>query len=350
MAEVLHVFDLMEGQWPKTKSGTFAIFGNDWFLRHRAIDKVVEHTGVDQDAVRARNGDETGWREVHDDLASRSLFDDTGNRLTILNSADGFVTKHRTQLERWAETTGDDATLVLEVDSFPANTKLYKLILEHGTIIRCSPPIKARTKDTVDEKGVQAWILSWGKRQHSIQLSVPQANVMIERIGFIFGLLDTELAKLALFAGEDGKVSDAIVHDLVGGWRTKTVWEVADQIAEGHVSQAMEQLDRLFASGQNAIGIFAQLSWYFRRFGMAAHCIEQAERYGKRPVIGEALEQSGFHRYAVGDAEKKLRRIGRERAKKLLPWLRKMDLELKGTHSQESRARGAVEEFVLRFA
>ncbi len=106
-------------------------------------------------------------------------------------------------------------------------------------------------------------------------------NVMIERIGFVFGLLDTELAKLALFAGEDGKVSDAIVHELVGGWRTKTVWEVADQIADGKVASAMEQLDRLFASGQNAIGIFAQLSWYFRRYGMAAHCIEQAERFGK---------------------------------------------------------------------
>ena len=42
----------------------------------------------------------------------------------------------------------------------------------------------------------------------------------------------------------------------------------------------MEQLDRLLASGQNAIGISAQLSWYFRRFGMAAHLIEQSEHIG----------------------------------------------------------------------
>jgi DNA polymerase III subunit delta len=350
MPEVLHVFDLMEGQLPKTKTGTFAIFGNDWFLRHRAIDKVVQNSGVDEAAVRARNGDDLGWRDVHDDLASRSLFDDAGNRLTIINSADSFLAKHRSQLERWAETTSEDATLILELDSFPANTKLYKLILDHGTVIRCSPPIKARSKDTVDEKAIQAWILSWGKRQHSVQLSIPQANIMIERIGFVFGLLDTELAKLALFADEGGKVSDVMVHELVGGWRTKTVWEVADQIADGKIAIAMEQLDRLFASGQNAIGIFAQLSWYFRRYGMAAHCIEQAERIGKKPVIGEALEQAGFYRYVIGDAEQKLRRIGRVRAKQLLPWLRQMDLELKGSHSQENRARMAVEAFVLRFA
>ena len=350
MPEVLHVFDLMEGQLPKTKSGTFAIFGNDWFLRHRAIDKIVQNSGVDGAAVRTRNGDDVAWRDVHDDLASRSLFDDDGHRLTIVNSADSFLSKHRSQLERWAETTSEDAMLILELDSFPANTKLYKLILEHGTVIRCSPPIKARSKDTVDEKAIQAWILSWGKRQHSVQLSVPQANVMIERIGFVFGLLDTELAKLALFAGEGGKVSDAIVHELVGGWRTKTVWEVADQIADGKIAIAMEQLDRLFASGQNAIGIFAQLSWYFRRYGMAAHCIEQAERFGKKPAIAEALEQAGFYRYVIGDAEQKLRRIGRARAKQLLPWLREMDLELKGSHSQENRARMAVEAFVLRFA
>ncbi len=240
--------------------------------------------------------------------------------------------------------------MILELDSLAANTKIYKLIVERGLAVKCSAPIKARSKDAIDEKAVQSWLIAWGKRQHSVQLSIPQADIMLERIGAVFGLLDTELAKLALFAQSDGKVSDAIVHELVGGWRTKTVWEIADQIADGKIAKALEQLDRLFAGGQNAFGVMAQLSWYFRRFGLAAHSIEQAERFGRKPAIGDALEQSGFYRYVLADAEQKLRRIGRPRARQLLNWLRDLDLELKGSHSQEDRARLAIEEFVMRFA
>jgi DNA polymerase-3 subunit delta len=350
MSEVAHVFDWMEHRKPKLGRGTIAVFGNDWFLRHQALKILIEATGVDQAAVKNRDGDEIKWRDVHDDLASRSLFDDGGLRVTVVQQADDFVAKNRVQLEKWAESASDDALLILEMDSLPANTKLYKQIADKGTVVKCSAPIKARSKDTVDEKAVQAWLLGWGKRQHGVQLSIPQADVLLERIGFIFGLLDTELAKLALFAGPDQKIENAIVHELVGGWRTKTVWEIADQIADGKIATAMEQLDRLFAGGQNAVGIMAQLSWYFRRFGMAAHCIEQAERFGKRPVIGEALQQAGFYPYVLADAEKKLRRIGRVRAKQLLTWLRELDLQLKGSHSQDNRARSAVEQFVLRLA
>ncbi len=70
-----------------------AVFGNDWFLRHHALRILIDATQVDQDAVRTRQGDETKWRDVHDDLASRSLFDEGGQRLTIIHGADTFVSQ-----------------------------------------------------------------------------------------------------------------------------------------------------------------------------------------------------------------------------------------------------------------
>lgn len=350
MADVLHVFDLLEGKPPHRLGASVALFGSDWFLRHRALDSLIKHSKISMDAVRKREGDQSTWRDIHDDLATRSLFDDGGPRITILREADSFVSKNRASLERWAETSTGDATLILELDSLPGNTKLYKLILKHGTVIQCSAPLKKGSRDTPDDRALQKWLIQWGKNNHAISLSIKQANVMVDRIGPVFGLLDSELAKIALFADAKGGVSDEIVHELVGGWRTKTAWEIADSIADGKIAVALEQLDRLLASGQNAIGLSAQLSWYFRRFGVAAHLIEQAERFGRKPIMTTSLEQAGFYRYSIQDAERHLRRIGRDRARQILAWLKDLDIRLKGSHSQEDRARMALEEFVLRLA
>jgi DNA polymerase-3 subunit delta len=311
---------------------------------------MISASGVPGEAVRSRDASSTTWRELHDDLASRSLFDDDGARVVVVNEADDFVSKNRPSLEKWVEGPSPQAFLILRVQTFPATTKLYKGVAASGLIVKCSPPIKARTKDTIDDKAVGEWLIAWGSKKHGVKLSDQQATLMVERIGAIFGLLDTELAKLALFADEQGQVSDAIVRELVGGWRTKTIWEIADQIAAGNASFALEQLDRLFASGQNAFAIMAQLSWYFRRFGLAAHLIEQAELSNAKPSLSQALEQAGFNFYAVKDAEKNLRRIGRQRAKLLLGWLKQIDLKMKGSHSTDSKGRMAIEEFIAKLA
>lgn len=198
MAEVLHAFELFEGQSPGKIAGSVSLYGTDPFLRSQALTKLLQQTKVADHAIRKRDGDQTTWRDIHDDLATRSLFDEAGPRFTIIRSADSFVTKNRAALERWAESSVVNATLVLELDSFPGNTKLYKLIQKQGTLVQCSVPIKKGSRDTPDDKAIQKWLIQWGKSHHSVTLSVKQANVMVDRIGAVFGLIDTELAKIAL--------------------------------------------------------------------------------------------------------------------------------------------------------
>jgi DNA polymerase III subunit delta len=137
---------------------------------------------------------------------------------------------------------------------------------------------------------------------------------------------------------------------MVGGWRTQTIWKIVELIASGRAAEAIEQQDRLFTGGQNALGIFAPLSWSMRRFGVAAHLVEQAERNGTRVALPLALEKAGFRKNEIKQAETQLRRIGRQRGKKLLEWLLELELKLKGSHSNEHLAKFALEEFILRLA
>lgn len=353
MPDSRHVFEVLDKpEIIASVPSTVVVFGADSFLKQHAIESILERSGCDRSSVKKIEGELAAWRDIHDALATRSLFDDDGKRVSVVKDADSFVSKNRTPLEKWSERSSEkgseDATLLLELNSFPGNTKLYKLVLKQGLIVDCNPPLKPRAKTNLDETAIQKWIIKWGKGHHAVQLTTQQANILVERVGAVFGLLDCELAKLALFADAQQHVSDAHVKEMVGGWRTKTAWEIADSIAEGRIHHAMEQIDRLMISGQNAIGLSAQLSWSFRRFGLAAHVVEQQERYGGKVALNRALEQAGFRVYEVDDAARRLRRIGRARAKLILPWLKDLDMKLKGSHSVEDRSRFALEEFVMR--
>jgi len=344
----IHAFEFLETTPVAPLPPIVACFGSDDFLRRLALQRWVQCSKLNPETVRAFDGETDNWREVHDELATRSLFDAAGERVVVVRNGDKFVTKNREALERWAESFAPDSCLLIEVQTFPATTKLYKLISKNGMLVNCTPPQKSSWGNPPDEKAMQKWIGTWANSKHSLQLSAKQCLLIVERIGAVCGLIDCELAKLALFANRLGEVTDQRVSELVGGWRTQTVWELADAVADGQVGFAIEQLDKLLTSGQNAVGLMAQLSWSLRRFGLAAQLVEQSERLDCRITLGQALERSGFNRFDIAKADSRLKRIGRPRAKEMLNWLVVLELKLKGSHSNEHRSRLALESFIMK--
>ena len=92
------------------------------------------------------------------------------------------------------------------------------------------------------------------------------------------------------------------------------------------------------------------MGWSLRRFGVAARIVEIAEKSGTKIPLGTALEKAGFNRFDLAKAEARLRRIGRVRAKELLNDLVRLELQLKGSHSNEHRARFALESLIVSLA
>lgn len=347
-ATAIHAFEFLESTPINPLPPVIACFGSDDFLRRIAIQHWIESSKLDSETIRSFEGEEDTWRDVHDELATRSLFDAGGHKVAIVRNADKWITKNRDAIERWAENFAPESCLILEIQTLAANTKLYKLIAKNGVLVNCTPPQKASWGNPPDEKAMQKWIVGWAQSRHQIQLTAKQSTLIVERVGSGCGLIDCELAKLALFANSKGAVEDARVSELVGGWRTQTAWELADAIADGQVAIALLQLDKLLTAGQNAVGLMAQLSWSLRRFGLAAQLVEQSERVDSRISLTAALERAGFNRFDVAKSETRLKRIGRVRAKEMLAWLVDLELKLKGSHSNDSRARLALESFIMK--
>ncbi|TWU10798.1 DNA polymerase III subunit delta [Allorhodopirellula heiligendammensis] len=342
-----HAFEYVAGATPTTAGDSLAvIFGNDATLRRWAIETLVG----DGDWTQF-DGDSTRWSDLRDDLATASLFDfDAGDKRTIVvRSADKFVSAHRTELEKYVAAPGESTRFVLELDSLASNTRLYKAADKTHLLVACGNATD--TKQGVTAATRRKFLTGHVAARHQVKLAVGAADALVEILGEEVGMLDTEIAKLALYVDVGGKIDEPLVRDIVAGWQGKTVWQITDAIASGDAAEALRQLDHLFSGGQKAIALLPQISWSLRRLGMATTLIEQRERSGRPWQFEDILASAGIRRPSeIQSAKKQLKTMGRPRALQLLGWLLDADLRLKGTHSADGRDRFMLEQLVLRLA
>ena len=74
-------FDFLESAIALPLPTVVACFGSDDFLRRTAISHLTTGSGIDPETIRSFDGETDQWRDVHDELATRSLFVDGGMTL-----------------------------------------------------------------------------------------------------------------------------------------------------------------------------------------------------------------------------------------------------------------------------
>ncbi len=358
----IHAFDFLEQNEGGSDGNAdplprfIAVFGDEPFLSHLVTTRICDLIlGTDEDAApfAQLDGNRTAWRDLADELTTVSLFGGS-TRLVTVDSADDFVTANRPQLERWAEKPTGSGTLVLRVKPWSSNTRLAKQVDKTGLAVDCRPPQRnVGRRKVLDEARLTKWIVAWAKQRHQLKLTVSMAAMILDMIGPHLGLIDQELAKLALYADKKGAVTTEIVADNVGGWRTKTTWELLDAATIGNGADALRQLDQLIRAGESPLAMFGAFSWSLRRFAAATRVIQRAERQGTKPSLQSALLKAGFRKFppdALKKAEASLRQMGRVRAGSLYRWLLETDLRMKGSHSAPDRARYVLEMLLIRLA
>ncbi|MFM2096338.1 MAG: hypothetical protein RIS70_3462, partial [Planctomycetota bacterium] len=243
--------------------------------------------------------------------------------------------------------------LILLADSWRSDTKLAKALVTHGLQIECRPPEIARGKSKyLDEQRTCRWLQFRAKSVHNVALSTQAAQAMLDLVGPEFAMLEQDLAKLALFVNPDQEIQPLLVHEVVGGWRTKTAWELIDAALLGRAGEALKQLDALLTSGQDPVALMGAIHWSLRRFAMASRIIRQTDKQGRVCSVSSALTQAGIRSWqgALEQAERQLLQLGRERSRKLYRWLLEVDTALKSTHSTPDRARLMLEQLITRMS
>jgi DNA polymerase-3 subunit delta len=299
------------------------------------------------------------WREFsgNDDLDPRDVFDEAATvplfagatRAAVVREADAFVTANRGRLEALAggRRPAGRGVVILEVRSFPSNTRLAKATASHGLVIDTAIPPK---------HDLARWVRNWALRRHGLALEPAAAQRLLERLGRQLGQIDQALARLAVSTpdagGRTAPLGPEAVDACAGSPHERTAWGMIDDATGGRAAAAIEQLAELLAAGESPIAIAAQMAAVIRRLTTAARLLA-GPNAGGRPVAAEqALREAGVAAWpkAMAQARTALAQLGPRRARQLPVWLLELDLALKGDASRGLRAQLALERLICMMA
>ena len=321
-----------------------AASGDETFLKREVLAALRHQVlGSEQDefsltTFAGRSG--VALRDVLDALATVSLFG--GNRrLVIVEEADDFVSENRAELEDYVAKPHRGGVLVLDVKTWPSTTRLAKAVAASGLTIECK---------SLNEPQTKRWLVDRAKSRYDVRLEAAAADALLELLPPELGILEQELSKLSLLVGKAGAIDVALVSENVGGWRTRTTWDMVDAAADGRAAEAIEQLGRLIAAGEKPHALLPQMSHSLRQLAAATQLIQVAEAAGNRISLNSALTQAGVPPFKIATAERQLRQLGRDRAKQLTAWLLAADLAIKGPNSADARARIELERLIVRLS
>jgi DNA polymerase-3 subunit delta len=250
----------------------FALVGVDTFLQLQNLEMVLRQ--LPQGAQRSDvDGERAELADVLDDLRSFAMFG--GAKVVVVRSADAFLTRFREQLEDYVAAPAESATLVLRLNSLPANQRIHKAIAKVGQIIDCNPP---KAKD------LPAWIVKRAPA-HKVRIDTDAARLLADLVGDDLGRLDNELAKLAIGA-ESGKISAADVSGGVSFQREQEMWDMTGELAAGRTAEALRRWRRLVQLDPSAE--FRAVTW----LGMWLENVRKAL----------AMRGQGMNPFAIGSA------------------------------------------------
>jgi DNA polymerase-3 subunit delta len=128
------------------------------------------------------------------------------------------------------------------------------------------------------------------------------ARVLVDRMGASSVRLHNELERLALWAGQGGRVSADDLEEMISDTSEAAVWALSDALLERDPAKAASLAERLISQGENVTGLIYGLASRLRKACVAAAQIEAG-------VPPKQVESSlGMHPYA---ARQLVARLGR---------------------------------------
>jgi DNA polymerase-3 subunit delta len=263
------------------------------------------------------NGETADARTVLDELHTPPFVG--ALRLTVVENADEFVSRHRPQLEKLAAKRSPVGVLCLEVATWASNTRLAQAV---ALAVDCKTP-----RDHL----IPNWASKWAEQRYGKKLEHAAAQWLVELAGGELGVLDQEIAKLATFVGDRPAIDQAAIRTLVAGTRVDSMFAVLEHAMEGKLDAALEHLERLFLAGEAPVKLLAMMAPQLRRFAEAGRAVAA----GSDPEA--ALVAAGTPAFFARKSAVQLRRLGKERLSRLYRRLLQADLDVKGGSALEPR-------------
>lgn len=127
------------------------------------------------------------------------------------------------------------------------------------------------------------------------------ARLLVQRMGANPLRLVNELDRLALWAGEGGKVSAADLESMISDTSEAAVWSLSDALLEGKAEVALAISERLLSQGESVTGLVYALASRLRKANLAL------ERLEAGTPAKQVESELGMHPYAAKQLLARLR-------------------------------------------
>lgn len=290
------------------------LYGSERYLKLEALKLIPGLADETEDVALTRTaGKDADLKSICDELLTVSMFGD--RRIVIIDDADDFVSQNRSGLEKYVAHPSKTSLLVLDVKSWPKNTKLAKATDRIGLNLECGE---------LKGAALVKWLIRTAAEVHQKQIDRDAAALIVQLAGDSLGLLQQELDKLASLVGDAETITSEDVTRVVGGWRIETTWAMLDAVRDGDMSTALDCLDKLILAGDAPQKILGGLTFTFRKLAEATEYARQT-----RDLPG-ALRSAGVFPAAIGPSERYLKRIGFDKASRIFQLLIDADAKMKG--------------------
>jgi DNA polymerase-3 subunit delta len=164
------------------------------------------------------------------------------------------------QLSAYLENPAPFSILVFEANALDQRMKLAKTLAEKTVTVAVGLP-----EDPVERTKLAVPIVLEMARELGVEVDGEVAEQLADILNGELASIRTELEKLAAYAGDRRKITRADIDLLVVSAQKYTVWELADMLAAGQSSRALDFLDSLLREGEALPQMLGALAWTFRK-------------------------------------------------------------------------------------
>lgn len=334
----MDALQFLDAKTPKPQP-IYALVGDEDFLKRYAREKIIATALGGEDpsfAVAVYAGDKLDFSTVRNELETLPFL--APCRVVIVERADKFVTDNRPALEAYFVKPSTVGVLVLDVKTFPENTKLAKALPDAAKLLCKGPPAHKAYE-------LHSWCVKWAQTAHKKKLAMNAAEQLVDLVGTSMGLLDQELGKLANAVGAKAGIAVEDVERLVGRSKAANVFLILDAIGEGRAGEALSILQELFGEGEDPLAVMGPLTSQLRKLATVGRL-----HFVEKMALGPAMDAAGVPKWdkARISCEKQMKHLGGRRLLKLSDWLVEINYGLKGGNPLPERVQ--VERLVVMLA
>lgn len=164
----------------------------------------------------------------------------------------------------------DGVSLVVLTNQINKSTSFYKTFAASGEVHAFDAPEKPKE---VQEDFIPA--MEQLVKDRGLQMARPVLMALLDRTGYNRRLVENEIEKLAVYAGNRKTVTAADIQLMVAPVRESKFYEFASTFCDGDLDDTLQVLRRMFAQREEPIALLINLQNRLRDMIIMADCLKR---------------------------------------------------------------------------